>query len=543
MFVFATFIGIYSYGIFLLGLFGFLYKEIIIAYTFLILGIFLLLTKKYFILIFKKLQTVHIKERKTFFLYIFLFSLQVCVNLVGVFGPELAYDALWYHLTLPKLYLLNHAIIFVPGGLLYYSAMPKLAEMLYVAGISFGNEILPKFIHFSFGILVGIALYKVQRKFFTSVISLIGVVIFYSNLVVAWESTTAYVDLIRTFFELMGLWGFITWWESQQRKWLIASALMLGFAITTKYLAIGSLGIFSVFIIYHFVLHKKRVKDLAITLVTYLLIAFIIPLPWVIFSFIHTGNPVYPFFTHTYGVMPEPVNVISFVKDTWELFTKAADPISPLYLIFLPLIIWTFPKYKKEIKVITIYSLLAIIVWYFTPRTGGGRFIVPYLPAFSLVCSAVIFRLSQSKKRTFVMLTKLLLIIIVLISLSTSVYRLYANKKYIPVITGEEKKSVFLSKQLNFSFGDFYDVDNYFVHTIKPTDTVLLYGIHNLYYVDFPFIDSSWVKKGDRFNYILTQNTMLPERFKKWILIYNNNKTMVKFYKAPKIPCSQECIY
>jgi len=58
-----------------------------------------------------------------------LIVLQAFVNIIGVFGPELAFDALWYHLTLPKLYLVHHSIFFIPGGLLYYSGMPKIAEM------------------------------------------------------------------------------------------------------------------------------------------------------------------------------------------------------------------------------------------------------------------------------------------------------------------------------------------------------------------------------------------------------------------------------
>ena len=128
--------------------------------------------------------------------------------------------------------------------------MPKLADMLYIGGLSFGDEITAKFIHFTFGILTAVALYKLQRNFFSPLLSLIGVVIFYSNLVVAWESITAYVDLIRAFFEVLALWAFVLWWKSQKWKWLLISACMIGFAISTKLLAIGSLLVFSCLIIY-----------------------------------------------------------------------------------------------------------------------------------------------------------------------------------------------------------------------------------------------------------------------------------------------------
>jgi hypothetical protein len=204
---------------------------------------------------------------------------------------------------------------------------------------------------------------------------------------------------------------------------------------------------------------------------------------------------------------------------------QAADPVSPFYMICLPLIIIMFPRFKKEIKLVAMYSLLSIIIWYITPHIGGGRFILPYLPAFSILCAGVMSELSHKK-----IVYRFLISVIIFISIVSIAYRFGANKKYIPVIVGKETKQEFLSNNLNFTFGDFYDTDNYFKNHLKPTDSVLLYGFHNLYYVDFPFIDSSWVKKGETFNYIAVQNTKLPKRFSNWKLVYKNDKTLVKLY-------------
>jgi len=86
---------------------------------------------------------------------------------------------------------------------------------------------------------------------------------------------------------------------------------------------------------------------------------------------------------------------------------------------------------------------------------------------------------------------------------------------------------------LNFKFGDFYDIDGYFAKKIKPTDMVLIYGIHNLYYVNFPFIHESYLKKGDWFNYILIGEGMIPKRYSNWQLIYQNDISRVKLYALP----------
>lgn len=563
MFIFALLIGIYSYIIFIFGIAGLLYKDLIIWLTAIFWGIVILffwaaakdrLCKNHILKCFDLVQNWHLRRITLFSFFVILFILQALVNLIGVLGPELAFDALWYHLTIPKLYLQNHSIFFIPEGLLYYSAMPKLGEMLYIGGLAFGNEILPKMIHFSFGLLSCLALYKIQRKFFGPLISMIGVVIFYSNLVVAWESITAYVDLIRTFFDVMALWAFINWLDEKNRKWLIRSAIMVGLAITTKLLAVGSLLIFTIIILSSRPSSGKW-RDLApqwllkkiprlrstplgmtnkagswfrkdvVNIFIFTLISFAVPLPWLVFSYVNTDNPVYPFFSEIYKVVPEPFSISGFFGEVWKLFTNSPDPLSPIYMIFLPIIIWYFRQGS-----ICMYGLFSIIIWYFTPRTGGGRFILPYLPAFSIMCSASLSYIIENRKRHGIYFSKFLIIIIIFVSFISIGYRLVANSKYIPVLLGKETRESFLINRLNFTFGDFYDTDGYFKKNIEKEDKVLLIGFHNLYYVDFPFIDSSWLKAGDKFNLIATQNTVLPKKYGDWKLIYVNDKTMVKLY-------------
>lgn len=515
MFTFAIIIGIYSYIIFSLGLLGLLYKSHITLLTAIYVSILIFFYRKklhivllqYFNVLKKPSQAI---KREPFLKFlIILIVLQAVVNFIGALGPELGFDALWYHLTIPKIYLENHSIFYIPGGLFYYSAMPKLTEMLYITGLAFGNEIIAKIVHFSFGILSMLALYRVSRKFLTKTFSLLVLVLFYSNLVVSWMSITAYIDLARTFFEIMALWGFLEWQEKKKPKWLIESAVMLGLAISTKLLSLGSLLIFTLLII----IYARKITNI----LTYCFFALLIPLPWFIFSVIHTGNPVYPFFTDIYPVkfdfhLINPLNL--------------PDPISPLYLIFLPIAVFFYRKFKPALKVVSLYSFLAVLVWYITPQTGGGRFILPYLPAFSIVSVAIIIMI-RNVKTQYVLIGA-----IIFFALFSIIYRGAANFKYIPVILGKESKTQFLSNHLNFSFGDFYDTDGYFTKKIKPRDMVLLYGFHNLYYINFPFIDSSFVKKGDMFNYIAVQGNNLPKRFNLWNLTYYNNKTNVKLYSV-----------
>ena len=509
MFVLGILIGIYSYIIFFLGVNGLLHQSLALPLT--VFFIFVLLYT------FKSGIKLSWKYSKTGVFFLTLLFAQAGVNLIGVLGPELSFDSLWYHLTLPKLYIQNHSITYIPGWLMYYYAMPKLVEILYTAVLLLSNEIVVKLLHYIFGILILIVIYKIAQKYLNKTYALAACVIFYSNLVVGWMSTTAYVDLARTFFELLTFSAFLIFIDKKENKYLYLSAIMMGLTISTKLIAVGS------FLIYIPLLIKKPRQ-----LISFLLISLLIPLPWFVFSFLHTGNPIYPLFS---GYPLENnvlhlLNPFNFIEELWGLLIHSQDPLSPIYLIFVPLICLYLGKFKKQEKLFAYYSLFGLLIWYFTPRTGGGRFILPYLPVGSILVLMTIEKLSNSiKKYSFVL--------IVFIALVLIGYRSFANKKYIPVILGNQTKSDFLAKNLNFKFGDFYDIDGYFAKKIKPTDMVLIYGIHNLYYVNFPFIHESYLKKGDWFNYILIGEGMIPKRYSNWQLIYQNDISRVKLYALP----------
>jgi 4-amino-4-deoxy-L-arabinose transferase-like glycosyltransferase len=356
---------------------------------------------------------------------------------------------------------------------------------------------------------------------------LVAVLIFYSSLVVGWESITAYVDLARTFFEVLAFWGFLNWFESKSTKWLVISGVMMSFAITSKLVAVASLPVFLLLFAYEAYSKKERILLVVKRVFVFVFFAFLIPLPWFMFSFINTGNPFYPYFSNIpvdSGQSLVIPDLLFIFRDFYNLFLNLSDPISPLYLLLLPLIIVVLKKADLKVKFLALYTFSAIIIWYLTQEARGGRFIMPYLPVFAVLAAYAVGKIKNKK------IEAVAIIVVVIVSLSSILYRDLANKKFIPVLLGRESKSQFLTNNLNFSFGDFYDTDGYFAKTIKSSDKVLLFGFHNLYYVNFPFIDSSFIKKGDKFNYIAVQDSGIPARFSNWKEIYYNKTTHVKLY-------------
>lgn len=521
MFEVALAIGVFAYLIFLFGLLGWVYPAVLIATTCIFWGGFFFLQKKNLFDFFRELR---IPQSKLFLLGISYLGIQAAINVVGLFGPEIGFDATWYHLTLPKLYLMYHAVVSIPGGILYYSDMPKLTEMLYTVGLSFGSDFFARGIHFVLGILTLFTLYKLGRKFFSPLWALLLPIIFYSNLVVGWESISGYIDLSRTFFAVVALLAFLQWRETKNTTYFLFSAIFVGLTIGTKLLALPDIGIYAAAVFFF----ERKSMPIAARLkrsFAFMGIVLVCILPWLSFSFIHTGNPIYPMLSQAYKISGywEIFNPIFLVSSLWGTFAASSDPINPLFLALLPFGVIYGKTLWREFRLPTFFAITGIFAWYITPQTGGGRYILPYLPVVSLVSVFCITKLSKNWQKVFIGF-------ITVVAIISLVYRAGANAKFLPVIFHKESMASFMTTHLQYNLGDFYDIDGYFAKHIKPTDRVLLYGFHNLYYVDFPFIDSSWAAKGNSFDYVAVQGKGMPQRFVYWTLIYFNPITQVRLY-------------
>lgn len=527
MFALGILIGIYSYSLFILGILYLLYPIPVVLVTIAWIGGVVYWFKKD-----KTFTSKNLKKLFTSFPNLSTFS-KICVvlvmvlwgiNLIGALAPEISFDALWYHLTIPKIFINNHSFFYIQGGLYYYSLMPKLVDMLYVPSVMVHTAPFAKLIHLTFGVLTLIALYFLSRRFVSQSVSFFILLLFSANLVVAWEATTAYIDLGRTFFEVMAVYGLVLYLQEKKRLWLTESAVMIGFAIATKVVAITSLPFFLIFI---FLLYRKNIQKAITVCIKYGVIALAIPLPYWIFSLLSSGNPFYPIFTQ-YIQFDIPTNILSitaFIQHFWQLFVHAADPINPIYILVFPWIFIVFKKFSFYEKIFVLYVGINLVITYFLVSSGETRYLLPYLPILSLLTGITIIKIPNK------LVKKICFGLGIGIAVTTIGYRAIASSTYIPVVFGMESRDQYLTKTLDYSFGDFYDTDGYFAQTLTKDDTVLVYGIHNLYYANFPFIHESYAKSGDEFNYILAPTDMiLPSRFYAWKITYSNPVTNVTLY-------------
>jgi len=520
MLIFALLIGLYSYSILFLGLSHLLTIGPVflnsLAWSIVAFYIVKKQNKKPFL---KSWFHNLSRNNKSGIALLFLLIL---VNLVGALGPELAFDALWYHLTIPKIFIQQNSIYFIHDNLFYYSLMPKLTEMLYVSALVLSNEITAKIIHLVFGLLTCIVLFRISRLYLSKNYSYLVVLLFYSNLVVMWLSITAFTDLSRSFYETIALLYFLYYLKNRKYKKLLISAALLGFAVSTKVLAIGTIPIFIIAIlICRKLTMGKRVKQAAL----FLTVSLVVPLPWFLLSFFYTKNPIYPLFTGLglRNFSTDLLSPITFIKTFIGIFLYSPDPISPMYIIALPIAVVGIVRLNTKYGFLLLYSVYTYLVWYVSSQSGGARFLTAYLPAYSLLAILAIVGLRNKK------ITKIVIASVILVAITNVTYRAIANAKYVPVLIGAQSKQDFLMNNLNFGFGDFYD-ENSEVRKIVGEKKVLLLNVHNLYYVDFNY-ELAMPKDLKNITYILAQNTNLPQELIKAKVVYRNVRSNSTLYK------------
>lgn len=401
-----------------------------------------------------------------------IFASLVLLNLVGVFMPELSFDALWYHLTLSKLFLAKGQWYF-SGGLFYYSVMPRLAEVISLPLFSIIGYIGPKLTQFVSGLVVSLVIYRLANRFTKDrLLALIGVNLFYATWLVSWQSSSGYVDLVRTAFESVAL--YLLFKKSiltSSRK--VLAGVALGLAVGTKWHALGSLLIIGL-----------SVAPIVVP------IALVVALPWFSIAYYFTNNPVYPLLepfmhqTQLSQVNPDyysPFWIISRLLSAPLFLTRPSeDFLSPSAGIIYLLSLLGLVSSNSQIRRLSVIGLLGTFLLLLTPPPST-RYFLPFFPAMIISCVYILSRMKASISRFLVVLFTVSAMIILIL-------RLGSYLKYLPLISGQLSQNQFLAS-LSYRLPDtFIDADDYVAKSL-PKDARYLIGnnLHNLYYFPYDF--------------------------------------------------------
>lgn len=498
----GIFWGVLGMGLYFLGLGGLFYRDIVITYGGLCFGglLYLLYRQKYYSEIKPFFLKIGQSIKKDWVVGLILagFAIFAVLNFLIDLGPEVGFDALWYHLTLPKIYLMTHHISYLKGGLLYYSVMPRLAEMIYGFGLALNpGGMLPKIIHYLFGLFWFSGIYIFVRLFLSKKMALLAALAGYGTYLVTWLSQTAYIDLIVAYFSVMALWGVFQYLAKKKPLFLYLAAIFMGLTLSSKLYGLFLLAAILPILIFSPYAKAEclKVEDKKTNWRMWLkfaVISLLIVSPFYLQAYLATGNPFYPVFSIQDSALAMYTNGYSSLKDWYiHLWWKELPGLfwqmviyrfTPFFgLIFL---VFFAKKWQRMIWPLIIF-LIFFVLWSLNPVQEPRYFIV-ILPIIALISFYVFENINW---RVF----KVIAVILLLMGLSYNFsLALGKFKETLEMVFGKNPRENYLHARLE-SPRNFYDFSGNFRREIKDKK-VLTVNVHNLFYADFNFSDWSFVE-------------------------------------------------
>lgn len=226
----------------------------------------------------------------------------VCLVLIAyqavvALAPPVDWDALTYHLQLPRLYL--EANFLRPVADNPYSGHFQLAEMIYTLAMAIHRPETAALTGWTAGLLLLPGLGGVVIRFLQSAKSESGAVsagwvAIFS--VLAGETFRSMLgssgtDQFSALFGCSALILLFRWFQDRQNRWFNLACLFCGFAIATKLTSIVLLA--GVLLCAVLLLFQKRITFLQLALGA--VISSLPVLPWLAKNIFYTGNPLFPY--------------------------------------------------------------------------------------------------------------------------------------------------------------------------------------------------------------------------------------------------------
>jgi hypothetical protein len=327
-------------------------------------------------------------------------------GLIAALAPEKEYDALWYHLQLPRLWLEAGRPIDIVEE--YISLYPLTWELVFGAGMVLGGTIGAKLLHFVCLPLIALLVSHAARTFVSGVSPAAVAALVVTTPTLLWEASTAYVDLALALHAAAACYALARYAQHGGRAWGAVAALQFGLAAATKHL-----GVFiTIIALALFVLSALRSQSVRLTLrraLVIALVAAVVPAPWYIRSWSASGNPVFPEMFAVFGASPPDRwdvfadqglaqfkahfgrgrSLRDLVMLPWDVTVHGAlfgGSLGPLFLVLLPALL--FARQRAVLRWLALGVVAYIAVWALPVSSFQLRFLMPVVPPLALLAAA-----------------------------------------------------------------------------------------------------------------------------------------------------------
>ncbi|MGA2111926.1 MAG: hypothetical protein ABSG98_07225 [Anaerolineales bacterium] len=401
----------------------------------------------------------------SFFFLCFVSAMSLMVAL----APALEWDALVYHLALPKLYLSAGRIYLPEGG--FYFGMPELAEMLYLWAMGLRSSSTAAVLGWEVGALAMVSLAGLAYRRISRPYAWVAPAVLFSGATVSRMMGWAYEDLWTILFAVLLLLTLDLWLESSSRQWLVVSGVCAGMMIGTKYTA--ALVVLAAGLALLILSSPRSARALGIFWGTALLVAA----PWLVRNGAFTGNPFFPLLIPTPQVDALELRFFSAAgqstRTLWDdlvlpvaasIFGQEGAPgfsasIGPLMVALVPGLLLSRGRFSREsARLLTAAGILGLSGWvgwaalaHASSMLVQSRMYFGFFPALSLLAVGGLTSLVPRQcgpVRIWVLASVLVGLGLILEAFNEGLN--FASLNPIPVLAGEESAAQFLAQRLGW---------------------------------------------------------------------------------------------
>ena len=336
-------------------------------------------------------------------------------GLVAALAPEKEYDALWYHLSLPRLWFdAGHPVDLLEE---YVSLYPLTWELMFAAGMTLGGVVGAKLLHFACLPLLGLVVWRGARGFFPGISAAAAVAFVVTTPTVLWESSTAYVDLALAAHAAAACYALAQYAEQGERPWRAVAALQFGLAAATKHLGVVLMLVALTLYVCWAMRSRRSIRTVARHALAISLAAVLLASPWYARSWLASGNPVFPEMFGVFGASPperwdalteqglarfkarfgEGRSAVSLLTLPWDVTVHGAvfgGSLGPLFLILIPGFVCA-GRVRRGAPWLAAGVVGYAAVWASPISSYQLRFLVPIVPALALLAAASLSSLTE----------------------------------------------------------------------------------------------------------------------------------------------------
>ena len=326
---------------------------------------------------------------------------------VAALAPEKEWDALWYHLNLPRLWLeAGRPIDLVEE---YVSLYPSTWELVFGAGLVLGGAVGAKLLHFvCLPLLAGTA-WVGARRYVGTASAAAAVAFVVTTPTMLWDSGTAYIDVALALHAAIGCYALARYADQGELAWGALAALHFGGAAATKHL--GVIVTIVALTIYVLVMLRSGVRP-GPAIRRALLIgvaAALVPLPWYVRSYTASGNPVFPDLFSVFGAQPpERWDAVTegglaafkarfgygrsftdLIRLPWDVTVHGArfgGSLGPLFLVLIPAAL--FVRRRRAVVALAAGVIAYAAFWASPISSYQMRFLMPAVAPLALLAAA-----------------------------------------------------------------------------------------------------------------------------------------------------------